>query len=199
LSLGVIGLTIAGFLLAKPLGLEAGTVAIGGAALLMLLSRSEAEETLRDVEWSTLFFFIGLFMLVEAVVQVGIVDAIATWLVEVTGGDPTITTIGLLWLSGIASAIIDNIPYTATAIPIVQELGAAGIPIEPLWWALAMGACFGGNATIVGASANVVVSNLADREGHPITFAAFLRVGLPVTVMSLLVSTLYLTARYLTG
>jgi Na+/H+ antiporter NhaD/arsenite permease-like protein len=198
-SLGVIALTIVGFLLAKPLGLEAGTIAIGGAALLMLLTRTEAEEALREVEWATLFFFIGLFILVEAVVHVGIVDAIAAALVELTGGDPTVTTIGLLWLSGIASAIIDNIPYTATAIPIVQELGAAGIPIEPLWWALALGACLGGNATIVGASANVVVANLADREGHPITFAAFLRIGLPVTVMSLLVSTLYVFVRYLSG
>jgi Na+/H+ antiporter NhaD/arsenite permease-like protein len=163
----------------------------------MLVTRTEAEEALREVEWATLFFFIGLFILVEAVVHVGIVDAIAAWLVQLTAGDPTVTTIGLLWLSGIASAIIDNIPYTATAIPIVEELGAAGIPIEPLWWALALGACLGGNATIVGASANVVVSNLADREGHPIHFASFLAVGVPVTVMSLLISTLYVYVRYL--
>jgi Na+/H+ antiporter NhaD/arsenite permease-like protein len=199
LSLGVIGVTIAGFLFARPLGLEAGTIALGGAAVLMLLTRSDAEAVLHDVEWATLFFFVGLFMLVEAVVHVGIVDAIAMWLVEVTGGDPVVTTLGLLWMSGIASAIIDNIPYTATAIPIVQELGAAGIPIEPLWWALALGACLGGNATIIGASANVVVVNLAEREGHPITFGGFLRYGLPVTVMSLLVSTVYVYARYLAG
>ena len=109
-------------------------------------------------------------MLVQAIVHVGIVNAVADGLIALTGGDPAVTTIGLIWLSGIASAIIDNIPYTATMIPVVEELGAAGIPIEPLWWALALGACLGGNATIVGASANVVVANVADRSGNPITF-----------------------------
>ncbi len=101
----------------------------------MLLARADVEEVLRGVEWSTLFFFVGLFMLVEAVVHVGIVDAVADALVTVTAGDPTVTTLGLAWLSGIASAIIDNIPYTATMIPVVEEIGASGIPIEPLWWA----------------------------------------------------------------
>ncbi len=107
------------------------------------------------------------------------------------------TTIGLLWLSGVASAIIDNIPYTATMIPVVQQMGASGIPIEPLWWSLALGACLGGNATIVGASANVVVANMSGRAGHPIGFMAFLRYGLVVALVSLLMSSLYLYARYL--
>jgi Na+/H+ antiporter NhaD/arsenite permease-like protein len=197
-SLAVIGLTILGFLFARPLGLEAGAIALLGAAVLTLISGIPAEKVLEDVEWSTLFFFVGLFMLVEAVVHVGIVDAVADALVTLTGGDPTVTTLGLIWLSGIASAIIDNIPYTATMIPVVQELGAIGIPIEPLWWALALGACLGGNATIVGASANVVVANLAGRAGEPITFGSFLRYGVPVTVMSLIVATVYVYARYLT-
>ena len=198
-SLAVIGLTLVGFLFARPLGLEAGAIALLGAALLTLISRLPAEKVLEDVEWSTLFFFVGLFMLVEAVVDVGIVDAVADALVTLTGGDPTVTTLGLIWLSGIASAIIDNIPYTATMIPVVKELGASGIPIEPLWWALALGACLGGNATIVGASANVVVANLAGRAGEPITFGSFLRYGVPVTVMSLIVATVYVYARYLTA
>jgi Na+/H+ antiporter NhaD/arsenite permease-like protein len=197
LSLGVIAVTILGFLLAKPLGLEAGSIALLGAATLMLLGQAEAAKALEQVEWATLFFFVGLFMLVEAIVQVGIVGAVADGLVDVTGRDATVTTLGLLWLSGIASGIIDNIPYTATMIPVVQELGAAGIPIEPLWWSLALGACLGGNATIIGASANVVLANLAARADHPITFGHFLRYGLPVTAMSLLVSTAYLYVRYL--
>ena len=125
LSLGVIGATVVGFLLAKPLGLEPGAIALLGAAVLMLLARSNVEEVLHEVEWATLFFFVGLFMLVEAVVHVGIVGAVADGLIDVTGGDPTVTTIALLWLSGIASAIIDNIPYTAAMIPVVQDLGAA--------------------------------------------------------------------------
>jgi len=196
-SLIVVTGTIAGFLLATPLGLEAGTIALLGAAILLLLSRLEGDEGLREIEWPTLFFFVGLFMLVEAVVHVGIVDSVADALIEVTGADPTVTTLGLLWVSGIASVIIDNIPYTATMIPVVQQLGAAGLPLEPLWWSLALGACLGGNATIVGASANVVVANMAGRAGHGITFASFLRYGLPVALMSLALSTVYLYARYL--
>lgn len=197
LSLTVIGLTMLGFLLARPLGLEPGAIALMGAAGLMLLSRTDPETALHEVEWSTLFFFVGLFMLVSAIVHVGIVGAVADWLLEVTGGDPHVTTIGLIWLSGFASAIIDNIPYTVTMIPVVQDVGASGIPIEPLWWALAMGACFGGNATIIGASANVVVADLAARNEHPISFGRFLRYGSLVTVVSLAISTVYVTVRYL--
>ncbi len=197
-SLLVVALTIVGFLVAHPLGIEAGVIAILGAAVLALWSRLDAEAVLDEVEWSTLFFFVGLFMLVAAIVEVGIIDSVADALIDLTGGDATVTTLGLVWLSGIASAIIDNIPYTAAMIPVVERLGATGIPIEPLWWALALGACLGGNATIVGASANVVVANLSGRAGHAITFAGFVRYGLPVTVMSLIVATIYLYARYLT-
>jgi Na+/H+ antiporter NhaD/arsenite permease-like protein len=197
LSLIVLGGTIIGFVLATPLGLEAGTIALLGAAVLLLLSRLEVEPVLREVEWPTLFFFVGLFMLVEAVVHVGIIDAVADALLDLTGGDPTVTTIGLLWLSGIASAIIDNIPYTATMIPVVHQMGAAGLPLEPLWWSLALGACLGGNATIVGASANVVVANMSGRAGHAISFFLFLRYGLVVAVMSMILSTFYLYLRYL--
>ena len=196
-SLLVIGLTLLGFLLATPLGLEPGAIALLGAAVLLLISRLEVEEVLREIEWPTLFFFVGLFMLVEAVVHVGIIDAFAMTLIDLTGGDGTVTTIGFLWLSGIASGIVDNIPYTATMIPVVNQLGQSGLPIEPLWWALALGACLGGNATIVGASANVVVANMAARAGHPITFRAFLPYGVLVAVVSLAISTLYLYLRYL--
>ncbi len=196
-SLLVIGLTLIGFLLATPLDLEPGAIALLGASVLLLVSRLEVEEVLREIEWPTLFFFVGLFMLVEAVVHVGIIDAFARSLIDLTGGDGTVTTIGFLWLSGIASGIVDNIPYTAAMIPVVNQLGQSGLPIEPLWWALALGACLGGNATIVGASANVVVANMAGRAGHPITFRAFLPYGALVAVVSLVMSTLYLYLRYL--
>lgn len=197
LSLLVIGGTLVGFLVATPLGLEPGSIALLGGAILLLLSRLEVEEVLREIEWPTLFFFVGLFMLVEAVVHVGIIDALAGSLIDVTGGDVTVTAIGLLWLSGIASAIVDNIPYTATMIPVIDQLGQAGLPIEPLWWSLALGACLGGNATIVGASANVVVANMAGRAGHPITFRAFLPYGVLVAAVSLVMSSVYLYLRYL--
>jgi Na+/H+ antiporter NhaD/arsenite permease-like protein len=197
ISLAVIGATMLGFLVARPLGLEAGTIALLGAAVLALFSGLDAETVLHEVEWSTLFFFVGLFMLVASIVHVGIVGAVADELIVITSGDPTVTTLGLLWLSGIGSAIIDNIPYTATMIPVVEELGASGMPIEPLWWSLALGACLGGNATIVGASANVVVANLAGRAGSPITFVSFLRYGVSVTAMSLVIATIYVYGRYL--
>ncbi len=197
ISLIVIVGTIGGFLVATPLGLEPGAIALFGAAVLLLLSGLEVEEILREVEWPTLFFFVGLFMLVEAVVHVGIIDAVAAALIEVTQGDATVTTLALLWISGIASAIVDNIPYTATMVPVVRQLGESGMAIEPLWWSLALGACLGGNATIVGASANVVVVNMSGRAGHPISFVEFLKYGALVTVISLAMSMVYLYVRYL--
>jgi Na+/H+ antiporter NhaD/arsenite permease-like protein len=197
-SLAVLALTIVGFLLGGALGIEPATIALAGATLLLLVARRNVGEALAEVEWPTIAFFVGLFVVVEGIVAVGIVQRIADWMLELTGGDPTLTTIGLLWFSGFASAIIDNIPYTATMIPVVQDLGNAGVPLEPLWWSLALGACLGGNATIVGASANVVASGMADRAGHPISFRMFVRYGIPVTVLSLAISSVYLWFRYLT-
>jgi Na+/H+ antiporter NhaD/arsenite permease-like protein len=195
-SLVVLGLTLVGFLFHSVLGLEAATIALLGATVLMIIGPLDPHDALRDIEWNTLFFFVGLFMLIEAVVHVGIVGGIADALGQAAGGDLTIATMGILWFSAIASAIVDNIPYTATAIPIVQQL-AQSLPAEPMWWALALGACLGGNLTIVGASANIVVANLAARDGHPITFLQFFRYGLGVVFASLVISTVYLWLRYL--
>ena len=196
-SLVVTGLTIFGFLIHSALGIEPATVALLGATVLMLVSRADPHRVLRDVEWSTIFFFVGLFILVEAVVSVGIVGGIAERLAEATGGNAAAATISLMWFSAGASAIVDNIPYTATAIPIVERLAEGGMASEPLWWALALGACLGGNLTIVGASANVVVANLAKQAGHPIKFVEFFRYGLIVTLVSMVISTGYLWLRYL--
>ncbi len=197
ISLIVILATIGGFLLARPLEYEVATIALLGATVLMLLSRLDPEAVLEDVEWKTLLFFVGLFMLVEGIVHVGIIGGLADELFRVTGGDLGVTTIGLLWLSGVASGIVDNIPYTATMIPLVRQLGESGMDTGPLWWSLALGACLGGNLTIVGASANVVVANLAAKAGHPISFWLFFRYGVGVVLMSLVVSTVYLWLRYL--
>ena len=161
------------------------------------MARLEPEELIREVDWSTLLFFVGLFVLVEGLVATGVIRAVGTQLVEITGGDQAVTTLGLLWVSGIASAFVDNIPYTATMIPVVQQLGTSGLATEPLWWALALGACLGGNATIIGASANVVAANAVARAGHPISFGHFLRVGGLVALLSLLVSCAYVWVRYL--
>jgi Na+/H+ antiporter NhaD/arsenite permease-like protein len=196
-SLIVTGATIGGFLIHSAIGVEPATIALLGAMVLMLVAGIDAHKVLRDVEWSTLFFFVGLFILVEGIVQVGIVGGIADALAEATAGQPAVATIGLLWFSAVASAIIDNIPYTATAIPVVERIVETGMAAEPLWWALALGACLGGNLTIVGASANVVVANVALRAGHPIRFAEFFRYGSVVVLASLVISTVYLGLRYL--
>ncbi len=197
LSLLVLGLTIVGFLLAAALDQRPATIALLGATALLIVSRQDPEELLREIDWSTLLFFVGLFVVVEGLVATGVITALGEGLIELTGGDPTVTTLGLLWVSGIASAVVDNIPYTATMIPVVQQLGSSGVEIEPLWWALALGACLGGNATIVGASANVVAANAAARAGHPISFGQFLRVGGLVALVSLVISSAYVWVRYL--
>lgn len=195
-SLAVLGLVTVGFLFHAAIGVEAATVALLGATVLLLVSGLDVHEAFRDVEWSTLLFFVGLFILVEAVVQVGIIGAIADGLAS-AGGGVEVVAVGLVWISAVASAVVDNIPYTATAIPVIHRLVADGLPAQPLWWALAMGACLGGNLTLVGASANVVVANVAARAGYPITFMSFLRHGAVVVVESLVIATAYLWLRYL--
>jgi Na+/H+ antiporter NhaD/arsenite permease-like protein len=195
-SLVVVGLTLAGFLAHSTLGLEAATVALLGATLLMLIGRLDPHDALREVEWSTLFFFVGLFVLVESIVHVGIVGGIAEAVTAATAGDLGVTAIALMWFSAIASALVDNIPYTASAIPVVERLVSDGLPDRPLWWALALGACLGGNLTIVGASANVVAANLAARASHPIRFFEFFRYGAIVVLESLVISSVYVWIRY---
>ena len=196
-SLIVAGLTLVGFLLHSAVGLEAATVALLGATVLLLVARIDPHAALRDVEWSTLFFFVGLFILVEAVVRVGIVGGIADRVADATGGNTAAASLGLLWFSAIASAIVDNIPFTATAIPVIHRLIDSGLAAEPLWWSLALGACLGGNLTIVGASANVVVANMAARAGAPIRFVEFFRYGAVVVAISLVISSVYVWLRYL--
>lgn len=195
-ALIVMGGVIVGFLLHGALHLEPATIALTGATLLLLWTRCDPHHILQEVEWTTIFFFIGLFITVEAVVQVGIIETVADAALRLTGGDLALTSTLLLWLSAAASGIVDNIPYTATMLPVVESLGEV-MPVEPLWWSLALGACLGGNATLVGASANVVVASLAERSGHPISFRKFLRYGLLTTGMSLLLATGYVWLRYL--
>jgi Na+/H+ antiporter NhaD/arsenite permease-like protein len=193
----VLAVTIVAFVFHSALHLEAATIAMLGATVVMLLGRLDPHEALSEIEWNTLFFFVGLFIMVEAIVQVGIVGGIADAVANATGGNLTAATLAILWFSAAVSAIVDNIPYTATAIPVIQQLAASGLHAEPMWWALSLGACLGGNLTIVGASANIVVANMAAREGHTITFMQFLRYGVGVVVASMAISTVYLYLRYL--
>jgi Na+/H+ antiporter NhaD/arsenite permease-like protein len=195
-SLVVMTGVLLGFLFHGALHLEPATIALAGGTILMLWGRNDPHHVLREVEWSTLFFFIGLFILVEALVQVGIIESIANALLRLTDGNLQVTSMLLLWLSAVASGIVDNIPYTATMIPVVENLGKA-MTVDPLWWSLALGACLGGNATMVGAAANVVVANLAEKSGHPISFGQFLRYSIVVTFMSVVLASVYIWIRYL--
>jgi len=197
-SLTVLGLTILGFVLHGVLHLESATIALSGAFLLLLLTGERyLEEALEKVEWSTIFFFAGLFILVSGLVHTGVIAAVAEWAIEWTGGDTLFTSLIILWLSAIASAFVDNIPFVATMIPMIKEMGALGIQnLEPLWWSLALGACLGGNGTIIGASANVIVVGMAAKERHPITFLRFLLVAFPLMLLSIVISHLYIYVRY---
>ena len=198
-SLIVLGAVILGFFLHGLLHLEAATIALFGAAVLMLYARSDVEEVLREVEWPTLLFFVGLFVLVGGLEVTGFVGRIAEFLTGVSNS-PALTAMLVMWGSAIASGIVDNIPFTATMIPVVQELaqaeGLSEAEVRPLWWALAIGADFGGNFTLIGASANVVVAGMSERAGKKISFLKFMAYGIPVTLISLAVATPYVLLRY---
>jgi len=208
-SLGVLALVIGGFIFAHPLGLEPGTIALFGAALLMLcycLGRDaesqshEVHHIFGEVEWVTIFFFIGLFVVVHGVEVAGVLHWLAEHLLAVTGGDKTVTAVLILWASAILSAVVDNIPFVATMIPLVKSMAPAmGGPegLKPLWWALSLGACLGGNGTLVGASANLTVAGMAERAGHPVRFVPFLKVAFGLMLLSIAIANVYLWLRYL--
>ena len=199
-SLIILGLVIVAFFLHGALHLEAATIALFGAAALMLYSGVNVEEVLRDVEWPTLLFFVGLFVLVGGLEVTGFVGSIAEALTGFGGGGSVTTAVVVIWGSGLASGIVDNIPFTATMIPVIKDLAEAEnlsrAQVEPLWWSLALGADFGGNLTLIGASANVVVAGMSERAGQRISFLKFMLYGIPVTVASLAVATVYVVVRY---
>ncbi|MBN6186267.1 ArsB/NhaD family transporter [Aneurinibacillus sp. BA2021] len=197
--LAILALTIAGFFAHQALHIESATVALTGAFLLLLITGEHyLEEALTRVEWTTIFFFVGLFVLVSGLVETGVIAKLAQEAIALTGGDVTATSMLILWMSAIASAFVDNIPFVATMIPMIQEMGKIGITdLEPLWWSLALGACLGGNGTLIGASANVIVAGMAAKEGHHISFVKFLFIGFPLMIISIIISTVYIYVRYL--
>jgi Na+/H+ antiporter NhaD/arsenite permease-like protein len=193
--LGVIAL----FVFHGKLHMEVSVAALFGAALVILLNKMDIVELLeREIEWPSLIFFIMLFIVVGAAEQTGILQALADWILKVCQGNLIIAVLLILWVSGFASAIVDNIPYTATMLPVVMFLGKTlpGAETGVLWWALALGACFGGNGTIIGASANVVTTGIAEKAGYKITFFQFVKEAAPITVISLIISSIFLLIRY---
>lgn len=197
-SLFVLALVIFGFSFHQQIGLDTASVALVGATLLFILSRQPVDDIIREVEWPTLFFFIGLFIIVGGLEKVGIIRLMAEKVVALTGGNLVLTTLMVLWVSAIASAFIDNIPFVATMIPLIKGIGAmSSINIVPLWWALSLGACLGGNGTLVGASANVVAAGMLEKTKYRLTFAEFFRVGFPTMLVSMVICTAYVWLRYL--
>jgi Na+/H+ antiporter NhaD/arsenite permease-like protein len=208
-SLFVIGLVVLAFILARAIGLEAGSIALSGAALLLLLDnlgRPAEEQTHRlngvfsEVEWITIFFFVGLFAVVAGVEHAGLLDWFAKQVLSATGGSLAATALVILWASAILSAIIDNIPFVATMIPVIKSMAPTfGGPegLLPLWWSLSLGACLGGNGTLIGASANLTVAGIAERAGIPFRFMTFLKLAFPMMLMSIVISMVYVWLRYL--
>lgn len=195
-SVVMIALVILAFIFHDTLGLESSVIALAAAAVMILIGKQDVEETVRGVEWSTILFFIGLFIVVGGLQETGLIDTLAQMLIGFAGGHMTLTILLLLWVSAIISSFLDNIPFVATLIPLVQALGQGGMDIEPLWWAISLGACLGGNGTLIGASANVVLSGISNRNGHPITFASYLKVGFPLMIVSVVISMIFLLIKF---
>jgi Na+/H+ antiporter NhaD/arsenite permease-like protein len=207
-SLAVLAVVIVAFVFARPLHLEPASIAMGGAAVLMLLDNwahhgetaaKNLHETFSDVEWITIFFFIGLFMVVHGVEVGGLLKLLADRLLAATGGDLATTGYAILWASAILSSIVDNIPFVATMIPLIKNMAPAlggADKIEPLWWCLSLGACLGGNGTLIGASANLTVAGIAERNGVPFRFVTYTLYAFPMMLVSIAISHVYVWWRY---
>ena len=212
-SLVVLGLTIAGFMLHDLLDLKPATVALGGGGALLIWSGTDIEKRLEEIEWPMLFFFMGLFVLVGGLEKVGILESLARGVLSISG-NMIVLSLCILWISAIASAFLDNIPFVAAMIPLVARISTSLFPntegLEeaayqiyylkqslPLWWSLALGACLGGNGTIIGASANVVIAGFSEKTKSPLSFRNYFRYGFPLMLVSIVVSTVYMLLRYL--
>lgn len=198
----VIALTIGLFVVHGYLGLQTATAALSGAGLLLLITYTRNEgmitKVLSKIEWTAIFFFAGLFVLVGALVETGVIKVLAAEAIKLTNGSVNATAMLILWMSAFASAFIDNIPFVATLIPLIQDMGQMGLSnLDPMWWSLALGACLGGNGTLIGASANVVVASMAAQRGKQISFLGFMKIAFPVMIMTIAVSSVYVWLRYL--
>lgn len=192
----MIGLVVVGFMAHGALGLESSVIALGAAGIIMLISGESIEEALANVEWTTLAFFAGLFVIVGAMAETGVIEMLAHALIDATGGNVFVTMLVLLIGSAVISSFLDNIPFVATMIPILLAMESTGMDVTPLWWAVSLGACLGGNGTLIGASANVVLSDISKKNGHEITFVQFLKTGFPIMLLTVAIAGLYLVMRF---
>lgn len=185
-----------GFVMHSTLGVESCIIALTAASIMLLIGKQNADEIIAGVEWPTIVFFTGLFIVVGGMVKVGVIDKLAHLLMNVAEGHMVLTMLLILWVSAILSSILDNIPFVATLIPLILTMERSGLNVMPFWWAISLGACLGGNGTLIGASANVVLSGISNKHGYPITFVQYLKIGYPMMILSMLLSTIYLVVRY---
>lgn len=195
-SVGIILLILLGFIFHERIGISSSVVALTGATLILIISHEDPEEIFSSVEWLTIAFFSALFVIVGGLEEVGIIEALASYLIDATAGQPVLMVIVILWLSAIVSSFLDNIPFVATLIPLIIAMGKSGINISPLWWAVSLGACLGGNGTLIGASANIVLANIGARNGHKISFGYYFKFGFPLMLLSVALSMGYLLLFY---
>lgn len=195
-SVAMIILVALGFVLHDQIGIESCVVALTSAAIMLIIGKQDTEDIISDVEWPTIIFFIGLFIVVGGMVESGVIGKLAQLLMGATGGHMVVAMLIILWASALLSSVLDNIPFVATLIPLILTMEHGGMDVTPLWWAISLGACLGGNGTLIGASANVVLSGVSSKNGHPITFMQYLKIGFPMMILSVIIATIYLLVKY---
>ena len=195
-SIAVMVLVVIGFVIHDKLGFDSCMIALGAAAIMLIIGHQEVDQIISEVEWTTIVFFMSLFVVVGGLERTGVIHSISSWLISATEGNYILTMLVLLWASALLSSVLDNIPFVATLIPLVLTMQQQGMNVEAFWWAISLGACLGGNGTMIGASANVVLSDIANKHGYPITFKSYLRVGFPFMLMSVGIATVFLLVRY---
>ncbi len=195
-SIVMLILVLIGFMLHSVIKLESSIVALSGATIMLFIGKQDVEEILASIEWSSIAFFSGLFIMVGGLIEVGLIDMLASSLINATNGQVVLTMVLILWLSALVSCFLDNIPFVATLIPLLLTMQSQGIDVMPLWWATSLGACLGGNGTLIGASANIVLANVGHRHGYDITFKNYMKIGFPIMILSVLMSMIYLLIRF---
>ena len=187
---------IVGFMFHDKLGIESSVIALTAAAVMLVIGREDVDQAIQDVEWTTILFFMSLFVVVGGLTETGIIKELASKIIDATNGHPMVTMLVLLWASALLSSILDNIPFVATLIPLILAMQADGMDVTSFWWAISLGACLGGNGTMIGASANVVLSDISTKHGYPITFKSYLKVGMPFMLLSIVISTVFLVVKF---
>ena len=195
-SVVMILLVVFGFVFHSQLHLESCTIALTAAAVMLLIGRQDVEEIVAGVEWTTILFFTGLFIVVGGLQETGVIQILANGLMDLTEGHMTLTILLILWVSAIVSSFLDNIPFVATLIPLILTMQSSGVDVTPHWWAVSLGASLGGNGTLIGAPANLLLSGISNRHGFPITFASYFKVGFPLMLVSVAISTVFLLLRF---